>query len=123
MAPDGRQTLGKTGEDLACAELAQRGYEILERRYRTRYGEIDIIARSGPSLVFVEVKTRGGRAFGGAAEGVTWQKRRRLVRLATEYVVQRRYDDCPCRFDVVAIHLEGGRPVLEVFQNAFAAVG
>jgi putative endonuclease len=118
-----RLALGKIGEDLACRELERRGYAVVERRHRQRGGEIDIIARDGKTLVFVEVKTRGGRAFGGAAEGVTWQKRRRLVRLATEYVVQRRYDDCPCRFDVVAIHLEGGRPVLEVFQNAFAAVG
>jgi putative endonuclease len=118
-----RLALGKIGEDLACRELERRGYAVVERRHRQRGGEIDIIARDGKTLVFVEVKTRGGRGFGGAAEGVTWQKRRRLVRLATEYVVQRRYDDCPCRFDVVAIHLEGGRPVLEVFQNAFAAVG
>jgi putative endonuclease len=118
-----RLALGKIGEDLACRELERRGYAVVERRHRQRGGEIDIIARDGKTLVFVEVKTRGGRAFGGAAEGVTWQKRRRLVRLATEYVVQRRYDDCPCRFDVVAIHLEGGRPVLEVFQNAFAVVG
>ena len=118
-----RLTLGKIGEDLACRELERRGYAVVERRHRQRGGEIDIIARDGKTLVFVEVKTRGGRAFGGAAEGVTWQKRRRLVRLAAEYVVQRRYDDCPCRFDVVAIHLEGGRPVVEVFQNAFAAVG
>jgi putative endonuclease len=115
--------LGKTGEDLACRELERRGYAVVERRHRQRGGEIDIIARDGKTLVFVEVKTRVGRAFGAAAEGVTWRKRQRLVRLATEYVVQRRFEECPCRFDVVAIHLEAGRPVVEVFQNAFAAVG
>jgi putative endonuclease len=115
--------LGKTGEDLACRELERRGYAVVERRHRQRGGEIDIIARDGKTLVFVEVKTRVGRAFGAAAEGVTWRIRRRLVRLATEYVVQRRFEECPCRFDVVAIHLEAGRPVVEVFQNAFAAVG
>jgi putative endonuclease len=118
-----RLTLGKIGEDLACRELERRGYAVVERRHRQRGGEIDIIARDGKTLVFVEVKTRGGRAFGRAAEGVTWQKRRRLVRLATAYVAERRCEDCPCRFDVVAIHLEAGRPVVEVFQNAFAAVG
>jgi putative endonuclease len=118
-----RVALGKIGEDLACLELERRGYAIVERRHRQRGGEIDIIARDGKTLVFVEVKTRDGRAFGAAAEGVTWQKRRRLVRLATEYVVQRRHEQCPCRFDVVAIHLEAGRPVVEVFQSAFAAVG
>jgi putative endonuclease len=116
-----RLTLGKIGEDLACTELERRGYAIVERWHRRRGGEIDIIARDGKTLVFVEVKTRDGRAFGTAAESVTWQKRRRLVRLATEYVAQRHYEEYPCRFDVVAIHMEADCPVVEVFQNAFAA--
>ena len=66
-----RVALGKTGEDLACAELETRGYAIVARRYRRRGGEIDIIARDGPTLVFVEVKARDGRWFGEAAEAVT----------------------------------------------------
>ena len=63
--------LGKTGEDLACAELERRGYAILARRYRRRGGEFDIIARDGATLVFVEVKAREGREFGDGAEAVT----------------------------------------------------
>ena len=66
-----RIALGKTGEDLACAELTRRGYAILARRYRTRRGEIDIIARDGPTIVFVEVKAREGHEFGEAAHGRT----------------------------------------------------
>ena len=113
--------LGKTGEDLACRELERRGYAIIARRYRCRGGELDIIARDGPTLVFVEVKARDGRAFGDAAEAVTWRKQRRIVRLASEYVMRNRFNDSPCRFDVVSIQFDDGRPVIEVYQNAFHA--
>ena len=118
-----RIAFGKTGEDLACGELERRGYAIIARRHRCRGGELDVIARDGATLVFVEVKARVGHAFGDAAEAVTWQKRRRIVRLACEYVMQHDLADCPCRFDVVSIQFDAGRPVIEVFQNAFSAVG
>ena len=114
-----RVIFGKTGEDLAVRELERRGYAIVARRYRQRGGELDIIARDGPTLVFVEVKTRQDRAFGDAAEAVGLFKRRRMARLAQDYVFRHRLSDCPCRFDVVAIHTDEGRPVIEVFQNAF----
>jgi putative endonuclease len=115
-----RIALGKTGEDLACDELERRGYAILARRHRCRGGELDIIARDGRTLVFVEVKTRDTRAFGEAAEAVTWQKRRRIVRLASEYVMRHHLSHDPCRFDVVSIQFDDGRPVIDVFQNAFS---
>jgi putative endonuclease len=114
--------LGKTGEDLACAELERRGYAILARRYRRRGGEIDIIARDGQTMVFVEVKAREGHDFGEAAEAITAFKRRRITRLAADYMARRRCRDCPCRFDVVSIHFDSGRPRIEVFQNAFDAL-
>ena len=117
-----RVVLGKTGEDLACGELERRGYAIIARRHRCRGGELDIVARDGPTLVFVEVKARDSRAFGDAAEAVTWQKQRRIVRLASEYVMRHHLNDSPCRFDVVSIQFDDGRPVIEVFQNAFSAV-
>jgi putative endonuclease len=114
-----RIAFGKTGEDLACGELERRGYAIIARRHRCRGGELDIIARDGPTLVFVEVKAREGHAFGAAAEAVTWQKQQRIVRLASEYVMRHHFSDSPCRFDVVSIQFDEGRPVIEVFQNAF----
>src|SRR5262245_17200849 len=120
---DARVALGKTGEDLACGELERRGYAILARRYRQASGEIDIIARDGRTLVFVEVKAREGRCFGDATEAVTWHKRRRITRLAVDYLARNRITNCPCRFDVVAVHFESGGPVIDVFQNAFDAVG
>ena len=116
-----RVTLGKIGEDLACRELQRRGYAILARRYRRRTGELDIIARDGPTVVFVEVKARTGRKFGDAVDGVTGLKRRRMTRVALEYLVRHRLTNCPCRFDVVSIHMENEQPVIELYQNAFSA--
>ena len=118
---DARIALGKTGEDLACAELEKRGYEIIARRYRQRSGEIDIVALDGETTVFVEVKARDSREFGDAAEAVTAQKQRRIVRLAEEYLVRHHLANRPCRFDVVAIHFDEGRPEIVVYQNAFDA--
>ena len=121
-----RIALGKTGEDLACRELERRGYEIVARRYRLRGGELDIIARDGATLVFVEVKAREGRAFGEAVEAVTMIKRRRIAQLALDYVARHHLTASPCRFDVVSIHLDAatdGGPVVEVFQNAFDVTG
>ena len=116
-----RVILGKTGEDLACVELQKRGYAIIARRYRRRGGEIDIVARDGSTTVFVEVKARDGRAFGEAAEAVTAFKRRRITQLALDYMTRHHLSERPCRFDVVSIHFESGRPEIEVFQNAFDA--
>jgi putative endonuclease len=116
-----RVILGKIGEDLACAELERRGYAILARRYRRRGGELDIIARDGATLVFVEVKSRDGHDFGDAAEAVTRLKQRRIAALARDFIVRHRLPECPCRFDVVAIHLGDGAPAIEVYQNAFDA--
>jgi len=84
-------------------------------------GEIDIVARDGRTMVFVEVKAREGRTFGDAAEAITPAKRRRVVALATDYLTRYRLSDCPCRFDVVAIHMEGNEPAIELFQGAFDA--
>ena len=116
-----RIALGNAGEDLACAELERRGYAIIARRYRRRGGELDIIARDGQTMVFVEVKARAGRAFGEACEAVTANKRRTITRLALDYLMRHRVDECSCRFDVVSIHFESGTPVIDVYQNAFDA--
>jgi putative endonuclease len=122
MAEDRRQSLGKLGEDLACAALAQRGYAILARRYRTRLGEIDIVARDGATLVFIEVKARAGDEFGGAAAAVTAWKQRRIALMAVDYVARHRLENRPCRFDVVTVDVvEGKPPRVEIFTHAFDA--
>jgi putative endonuclease len=116
-----RVELGKTGEDLACVELERRGYAILARRYRCQGGELDIVARDGTTVVFVEVKTRRSTQFGAGSEAVTAAKRRRIVRLAQEYLARHRVPECPCRFDVVSIQIDRDPVAIEVFQNAFDA--
>jgi putative endonuclease len=117
-----RQALGKAGEDLACRELERRGYAIVARRYRARRGELDIIARDGATLVFVEVKAREDLRFGGGADAITPLKRWRMAQVALDYLARHHVPECPCRFDVVSIHFEAGEPVFELFQNAFDVV-
>ena len=121
MPDDPRQFLGKLGEDLACEELSRRGYAVLARRYRTRFGEIDIVAREGETTVFVEVKTRDGDMFGDGAAAVTSWKQRRVAAMAVDYLARHRLQDQPCRFDVIAIDVSATPPRIEVYVNAFEA--
>jgi putative endonuclease len=108
------------GEDLACVELQRRGYAVIARGYRTKYGEIDIVARDGETTVFVEVKTRAGDEFGGAAAAVTPWKQRRVAQMAVDYLSRHSLHDTPCRFDVVTVDVvEGEEPHVEVYQHAF----
>ena len=119
-----RQELGKTGEDLAVRELTTRGYAILERRYRTRHGEIDIVAEHEATIVFVEVRARATGEFGRAAETVDDRKKRKVTAMAVEYLSRHQITNRPCRFDVVAIdHAMGASPEITVYPNAFDAMG
>ena len=114
-----RQQLGILGENVAVRRLEALGYAVLARRYRTRCGEIDIVADDDGTLVFVEVKARADARFGTAAEAVTAWKQRRLVRMARDYLAREEVGDRPCRFDVVAIMFDRPEPLVEVFQGAF----
>ena len=116
-----RQAYGKSGEDLAVEALEHRGYAVTARRYRTKHGEIDIIAHDGEVVVFVEVKARTTAEFGTAAEAVTRRKQRRLVSMAVDYLARNRLSNVPCRFDVVAIDGVGESAVITVYPNAFEA--
>lgn len=120
VAADHRQSLGKLGENLACAALKLRGYAIIATRYRTRLGEIDIVARDGDTTVFVEVKSRAGDEFGGAAAAVTAWKQRKVTLMAMDYVARHRLENTPCRFDVVTVDVcDGKPPIIEIYQHAF----
>jgi putative endonuclease len=121
MPADHRQVLGKWGEELACAELVRRGYAVLARRYRTRVGEIDIVARDGQTVVFVEVKARAGRQFGGGAAAITGWKQRRLAQMAVDFLARAGLTTSPCRFDVVVIEVDPDEVRVDVFVNAFSA--
>lgn len=100
------QLSGATGENAAAKLLKKKGYEILERNYRKKYGELDIIAKNGDLVVFVEVKLRATKAFGTAAEAVNFHKRQRIIRTANAYIMQKNLD-CGCRFDVIEVYHKG----------------
>ena len=94
---------GKPGEDLACEHLVRQGMRILARNYRCRAGEIDVVADDRGTVVFVEVKERGGDSHGTAVEAVTPEKRRRILRAARVFAAQHGRTDGFYRFDVVSI--------------------
>ncbi len=107
---------GETAEQIAAAFLLNRGLKIIHRNYRCRFGEIDLVAQDGKTLVFVEVKSRRTEDFGGAAASITHGKREKLLRAARHYLAQNRSMP-PCRFDAVLIR--GEPPQLEWVKNAF----
>lgn len=105
-----RRERGIRGERYAADFLADRGYDLLARNWRCRYGEIDLIATDQETVVFVEVKTRGGYDFGGPWEAVTPAKQNRIRRLASIWLAERQGSWVPVRFDVVGVMLEAGIP-------------
>ena len=114
-----RLSLGKKGEDLAIAQLRALKYKILERNFKCALGEIDIIARERDTLVFVEVKTRRTKDFGGPAAAVNARKQRQLSRVALTYLNMKKLVQIPARFDVVAVELIPPAPRIEVLRDAF----
>ena len=104
---DSRHVLGRSGEAAAEAFLRRRGMRILERRYRLRVGEIDLIAEQADVVVFVEVKTRSGTLYGAPGESVTLQRQRRLGRAALAFLARRGWLDRVTRFDVVEVRVDG----------------
>lgn len=113
-----RKLLGRTGEDRAAKHLSGLGYRILDRNFRTPHGEIDLIALDGDTVVFVEVKTRTGDAFGAPELAVDGRKQNRMVKAALSYLKRRRLQQMPCRFDVVAIAGPSAGQV-ELIRHAF----
>lgn len=111
--------LGPWGESKAAAYLETLGYHILERNYRCRAGEIDLVARTGDTLVFVEVKTRCSLQCGWPAESVTLAKQHHIRRTALWYVAERCPVETDLRLDVVEILVSGGRAYLRHTENAF----
>ena len=122
MRGESRRALGAFGERLAAAHLEAKGYRILERNYRRREGEIDIVAARGGCLVFVEVRTRRGGEQGSAVESVSPAKGARLVALAEAYCQERPELPPDRRIDVVAVELSPAGRLLSI-QHIENAVG
>jgi putative endonuclease len=113
------QDVGRSGEDAAEALLREENFTILQRNYRTRLGEIDIIAEEGDVLCFVEVKTRRSSATGVPAEAVTPRKQRQIAKVAAVYLDRYHPQGRNCRFDVVSVTDRGGRAEAEIVRDAF----
>ena len=116
---EGHTTTGALGEEIAVRYLRRKKYSIIQRNYRCRFGEIDIIARRKKVLVFVEVKTRRSYAFGSPLEAVSLKKQRAISAVAQEYLQHEGPNASAGRFDVIAVHLNGDHPEIEHIENAF----
>jgi putative endonuclease len=115
-----KQELGKMGEELACAALKKKGYRIIEKNYRCRHGEIDIVARQKDSLVFIEVRSKMSKSFGLPEESITLQKRQKLISTALEYLNDHRSLPENWRIDFVAIEfdpVQGKACRIEIVEN------
>lgn len=117
--PSSLQKFGGAGEQQAADYLKRLGYRIVECNFRTRMGEIDIIAMDQDTLVFVEVKTRMSLAFGSPKNAVTFQKQRRISKAALFYLKMTHQSQVRARFDVVAITSGPSSDVIELIKNAF----
>lgn len=120
-----QKLLGNRGERLAVRFLKKKGFRIVTRRYRTKQGEIDIIAADGDYIVFVEVKTRKNLQSGHPTESIDYRKQKKLTNLALGFLKKHNALDQPARFDVIGIVIpeDGRKPVIEHYPNAFSPVG
>ena len=111
--------LGKSGEEIATCLLKDNGYKILARNYRTKLGEIDIIARDKDTVCFIEVKTRNSDRFGFPVEAISISKQRQISKAALMFLKQNNLLDKKARFDVVSIICSENTPKLDLIKNAF----
>ncbi|KAA3648764.1 MAG: YraN family protein [Chloroflexi bacterium] len=111
-----KQNLGRWGEQRAANFLQAKGYELIDTNVRTEYGEIDIIARSGRELVFVEVKTRSSDTFGHPEEAITEAKQQHMIDSAEAYLQSSAQDDALWRIDVIAIQRNSGDDTPEILH-------
>lgn len=118
MSLKGKRT-GQRGEELAAAYLVDAGYRIIERNYRCRFGEIDIVAREGETLVFAEVKSRRSEAYGAPQVAVGHEKQRKISKIALNYLSENHLGCHPARFDVVAVLLLPSGTRIELIRDAF----
>lgn len=119
VVPPEKKEIGQKGENLAVDYLQNAGYTVLERNYRCKLGEIDIIARDNDTLVFIEVRSRSSLAFGLPQESINRRKRHQISKVALEYMIRRKLKNIPARFDVVAVSFEGRKEKVDLIKDAF----
>lgn len=114
-----KRSIGNRGENAAVSFLKRHGLAILDRNYTFHHGEIDIVAKDGNEIVFIEVKTRRTTGFGAPEESVTPLKQSMIRRTAEGYVAEKNLENVSCRFDVIAIQIGEGMAHVTHFRNAF----
>ena len=120
MAGSANKPLGDRGEQLAADHLARAGWRVLARNFRIGRKEIDLVARRGEVVAFVEVKTRGGLGYGHPLEAVTWKKRREIQQVAAGWIERFGQDGDVYRFDAVSVLVPaGGEPVIDHVEDAW----
>jgi TIGR00252 family protein len=113
------KTLGDRGESCAADYLRRQGYRILTHNYRTKIGEIDLIADDHGTLVFIEVKTRSSVRYGMPAEAVDYKKKQKIIQTAYCYLHAQHRENVLCRFDVLEVYAVGDRWSVHQIKNAF----
>lgn len=114
-----RLSLGERGEMIAWNFLIKKGYKLVEKNYRTRIGEMDVIAEKKGRLVFIEIKTRRTERFGRPEEAVTVQKQRKLFQIASYYLKEKKKENIPISFAVLAVHWpSSGEPEFRLIEDA-----
>lgn len=117
-----KQKLGKWGEDQGCSYFIANGYQILQRNYRCRFGEIDIIAQKTGQLIFAEVKTRTSTVYGYPAEAVSYRKQLRYEKLALNFLKETGWKNASCRFDILEVMVQPNNTfTINHIDNAFQA--
>ena len=116
------KNLGNTGENLAATFLENHGYKILEKNFRIRSAEIDIIAEKDNVIIFVEVKTRSNIRKGTPAEAVNIRKQKKIIEAASVFLQDENFCECACRFDVIEIFAVGKDFKINHIENAFEVV-
>lgn len=115
-----RKAIGLLGEELALAHLLAQGLRLVQRNYRCKLGEIDLVMLDGQTLVLVEVRYRTRNDYGGAVASITWEKQRKLAKAAEHLLMKRAELRChPARFDVIAITTAAGDTKVDWIKNAF----
>jgi putative endonuclease len=116
---DRRSERGRTGEDAALRVYEGRGFALVARNWRCQLGELDLVVVRRDLLVFSEVKSRSGPAFGGGYEAVTWAKRRKIRSLAEAFLQRNAFERARVRFDVASVWLTARGADVEIFEDAF----
>lgn len=117
-----KQEKGKLGEDIAVMHLEKNGFKILERNFKAKNGEADIVAEKKRELYFVEVKTRWSVNYGDPLESVTYSKQRQVINAAKYYIAKKRAFDVNCHLSAIGVDMSGDMPAVEFIEDAFEII-